>query len=512
MQARRPKSWRRAALTTLLYVVGWATVAVPVAYAGFMNDTRDAVIASHDARVSPTRDGYATVNLGAYLPSVRYPTGHRLGVVIDLGKTNVDNYQALIERYALIAGHPAGEVRKVTRLVNDMLLANAVRGAALGLAGPALWLLVGRRRRRELLAAASRRNTTIGIAVVLVVTAAVTLDPWRAPGGPGNVENASWQPIAELVPEATIPPEGQVLQVQGGLVTSDTKRLIQSAFDAYRKSVTFYDDLAERARGLRQQLHQPGENEQVAVLISDRHDNIGMDRVARAVADEGAASVLFDAGDDTSTGEPWEAFSLDSLDEAFEDYDHRYAAAGNHDQGSFVADYLTHLGFTMLEGDIVDDAGIRLLGVADPRSSGLGSWRDAGGITMEDQGGQLADTACEADAAGERVSTLLVHDAYLGRETLERGCVDLVLAGHLHVQVGPQEVTGVNGRSGATYTNGTTGGAAYAFALGTKIRREAMLTLITYRDGVPVGLQPVTISTPGEYQVARYLPLPAAAE
>ena len=38
------------------------------------------------------------------------------------------------------------------------------------------------------------------------------------------------------------------------------------------------------------------------LLVSDRHDNIGMDQVARAVADAGGATAVFDAGDDTSTG------------------------------------------------------------------------------------------------------------------------------------------------------------------------------------------------------------------
>ncbi|MBA2694286.1 MAG: hypothetical protein H0U62_00190, partial [Actinobacteria bacterium] len=85
LQARAPKSWSRAALTTLAYGAGWTLVAVPVAYHGFMTDDRDTVIAGHDARVSPTRDGYATVNLGAYLPDVRYPTDRSIGVLIDLG-------------------------------------------------------------------------------------------------------------------------------------------------------------------------------------------------------------------------------------------------------------------------------------------------------------------------------------------------------------------------------------------------------------------------------------------
>ena len=141
------------------------------------------------------------------------------------------------------------------------------------------------------------------------------------------------------------------------------------------------------------------------------------------------------------------------------------------------------------------------------RSSGLGSWRDERDVSFEEQSGLLADLACEQDADGERVSTLLVHDANSGREALARGCVDLVLGGHLHVQVGPTEVVGQNGRVGYTYTNGTTGGAAYAVAIGSKLRRDAQVTLVTYRDGRPVGLQPVVVRTPGEFVVGDYTEL-----
>ena len=34
--------------------------------------------------VSPTRDGWATFDLGAFLPDMRYPTDHTLGVHIDV--------------------------------------------------------------------------------------------------------------------------------------------------------------------------------------------------------------------------------------------------------------------------------------------------------------------------------------------------------------------------------------------------------------------------------------------
>ena len=95
----------------------------------------------------------------------------------------------------------------------------------------------------------------------------------------------------------------------------------------------------------------------------------------------------------------------------------------------------------------------------------------------------------------------------MGATALDRGCTDLVLAGHLHVQKGPTRVVGANGKVGYTYTNGTTGGAAYAIAIGSKLRREAEFTFVTYRDGKPVGIQPVKVTTVGEIEVAPYVVL-----
>ena len=124
-----------------------------------------------------------------------------------------------------------------------------------------------------------------------------------------------------------------------------------------------------------------------------------------------------------------------------------------------------------------------------------------------DTTGRLADVACQAEEDGERVSTLLVHDTDAGDAALERGCVDLVLGGHLHEVRGPDEVQGEDGGVGYTFTTGTTGGAAYAFAMGSKLRREAMVTLITWNGGRPVGVQPVTVRTTGEVVVGRWVPL-----
>jgi hypothetical protein len=343
--------------------------------------------------------------------------------------------------------------------------------------------------------------------VVLVVLMAgalvVVRDDDESPVG-----HDSWEPLAAALPDVDIPEEAADIEVESGLITSGTRRLVESAVSSYRKSLEFYSALAEQAPDLAGQLRQPADGEVVGLLVSDRHDNIGMDPVARAVADAGGATFLLDAGDDTSTGGSWESFSLESLDKAFADFDDRYAVAGNHDNGDFVATRLDQLGFTMLAGEVVDGPdGIRLLGASDVRSSGLGSWRDERDVTFADQQSLLADLACEHDADGDRISTLLVHDANSGRIALERGCVDLVLAGHLHLQVGPDPVVGDNGRTGYSYTTGTTGGAAYAVAIGTKLRRDAQISLVTYADGRPVGIQPVTVRTNGEFVVGDFIPL-----
>jgi hypothetical protein len=501
-QQRRTGRWtppavsRRGLLTAAGLVAGWAIVAVLVGYHLFMSDSRHTVIAGHDVTVSPTGDGYATVDLGAFLPDLRYPTGQRLGVDVVVGKTSLDSYQALLQRYELIGSHPQGEIDKVTRLVKGMLVSDAFKGAVVGLAGPLAWVMVGQRRREELRRSLTRRRVIMGATAAAVAVAITSSAPFSDRSDTTAVAGDSWESIATFLPETPIPAQARPLQIEAGLMTSGTQRLIESGFNGYNTSVVFYHDLARRAAKLGPRLRHPRPADTVVLLVADRHDNVGMDPVARAIGDAGGATVLFDAGDDTSTGEPWETFSLDSLVDSFSDLHGLYQVPGNHDNGAFVADYLGGKGFTVLSGEPLRTAdGIELLGVADPRSSGLGNWRTTAGITFDAQARELADVACRYDANGHRVSTLLVHEASMGDEALRRGCVDLVLGGHLHTQVGPDRVTGSNGDIGVSFTNGTTGGAAYAVAVGTKLRRDAEVTLVTYRAGKPIGLQPVSIDT-----------------
>lgn len=470
----------------------------------FVSSEREVDLASHEARVSPDFSGEVVLRTGPLLPDLRAPSPSNIGVEVQLGKSDTASLPELTARYAAIASQPEGQVAVVERAVSSMALAALVQGAALGAVPLLVWAAIGAERRRGLVSSLPTRKGAIGATVLVGVVAAVAV-----PTGWGRQDPPAehWTSLQDFVGSAVpLPEEARDVLVLGDASTGQTRRLIASAVSSYQQGLAFYSKAADDAADL--DLREPEADETVVLMVSDRHDNVGMDEVARAIAKAGGATNVFNAGDDTSTGERWEAFSLDSLGAAFDDFDGRWAVAGNHDNGTFVRGHLEDLGWTYFDGAPIEGPGnARLLGVDDPRSSGLGNWRDETGLTSSEVAERLTDEACDADERGERVNTILVHDADFGDDALARGCVDLVIGGHTHVQDGPTAITGENGEIGYTYTAGTTGGAAYAIAIGSKLRRAAGVALITYREGRPVGIQSVTLQTNGRYDVDDWVEL-----
>jgi predicted phosphodiesterase len=507
-------SIRRRLLAGLVLGSIFMLVAFGTAWGSLRSDSREVVIGAQNATVRVTFDGYATLDLGPLLPRIRIPQSSRLplGMDIDVGESVSDatSIEALIEQNAVIASQPDGEIALARSTVRSMLIDAGLRGLGAGalaviivLAG---WRLVGAQRRAQLraivlTAARERPPRPLLKAAVAAVVTALAVAAMVIPYGSQAVPENQWVPAAELLPGAGLTGQLGSIEVAEGAATTTGLALVEGAVTTYNRSVAFYGDLLEAIP--RRAFREPREDETVALLVSDRHDNIGMDPVARAIGDAAGATVLITAGDDTSTGGSWEDFSVNSLADAFEGYD-VVATAGNHDTGTAVVEAYRRADFTVLDGEPVEVAGIRFLGDNDPRGSGLTANYTEGQESVSEQGQRLAEVAC---ADGD-VSTLVVHSPSSGEATAATGCVDLVVSGHLHRQVGPDTVTAPDGRETTVYTNGTTGGAAFAFALGSKLRRDAQVTLLTYRDGRPVGLQPVTITTGGEVVAAEYVELP----
>ncbi len=474
------------------------------AAAGFANHaSADTVIGAHEATISPTLDGYATV-AGQF----RYPLDEpfNLGVNIKIRENGGGDLKTALQSDALIAASPDGELDHLSDVSKDLLLKVVGEGLALGTLATA-GLFIASRRRHEHLAREDHKPLigalTAGLGIGVMITQLAN---------PGNLENhsdATWVRLSYQVKALQDIDDNRLdkVEIKQGPIGDTLAEAANSYIGGYKDAKLFYSKVKDQVEIIAPLLRQPLEGQVVMLQVSDRHDNILMDPVAKAIGDAAGATIVADTGDDTSSGSPMEAFSLNSLNATFKDYE-RVVAVGNHDNGTFVSDHLKKLGWTVLAGKPKTVGGITFLGDSDPRSSTVTVNIAAGKETLASQGERLAKVAC---AAGN-VSTLLVHSQTTGEIAAQKGCVDLELAGHLHVQVGPNVVTAENGKEVTVYTNGTTGGAAFAFALGSKLRRDAEVTLVTYQDGKPIGLQPVMIRTTGKIEPQAFKPLPGYGE
>jgi len=500
----------KTTLKILLLVVLGVAVALPTAYSTFIHSERSIVIGAHDATVQPNVDGYARIDFGTLIPQIRLPSEAPLGLGVDirLGDSEVSELNQLIARDAVIASQPQGEIAAVRSTIVSMLLDATLRGLGAALiaviAVVLAWRAVGGARRRAIWSAArspSRRQVLGAASVGVVTLGALVLV--AAPERPRSVD-AAWVPIDSVFPLLPSDPVLDQVEIVQGASTSGSKALVEGALETYRTSVSFYGRLEETARTT--VVRTPADGETTALVVTDRHDNIGMDPVARAIADQAGASMLIDLGDDTSNGASWESFSINSLAREFRDLD-VVAVAGNHDTGPSVRRQMEDKGFTVLDGEAVTVDGIRFIGSSDPRSSGLTAGYSgspqANSAAIRAQDEKLTTATCEDGG----VDVIAVHSPSSAKRAAATGCADLVLSGHLHRQVGPDVVAGTNGRSTTTLTTASTGGAVYAFALGSKLRRTAQVTIVTFADGRPVGLQPVSFEPGGTITVADYLPL-----
>lgn len=509
----------RRLVRSLVVLAVVLVVAVPTAWTLFLQSERYLVIGAHDATVRPATDGHATLDFGALLPQVRVPVDAPggLGVAIDLGDSQGAGLEEMLARDAVIASQPEGEISAVRSAVVGMATSAALRGLGVGLlAGSAtvlVWVGVGSRRRRELrsrLVRPSRPQLLGASATALVVVGAVALV--ALPGDDGR-PTTQWVALTQEFPELPADVSGlQTIELAQGSATSSSRALVEGALYLYRDSVTFYEALDDTAR--QAVLHMPEEGQTTALVVTDRHDNIGMDPVVRTIADRAGARMLIDLGDDTGQGASWESFSINSLSREFDGFE-TVAVAGNHDTDA-VAEQMAEEGFTVLDGKPVEVGGVRFLGASDPRGTKLtGYTEDAetrnGGLA--DQDTALRDAACDADAAGERVGVLAVHSWASGSEVAASGCVDLVLTGHLHYQVGPVAIDGPGETTTTRLTTGTTGGAVLPIALGSSLRRQAQVSVVTFdADGVPVGLQVVSFNPSKTIEVSDYVQLPLPAQ
>lgn len=237
--------------------------------------------------------------------------------------------------------------------------------------------------------------------------------------------------------------------------------------------------------------------------VSDLHCNIGMAPVIRRVAELAGASAILDTGDTTMNGTAVERVCVTTFVGAAPEGVAYVLTTGNHDSAD-TAEQARAAGATVLDGGVVDVAGLRILGDRDVAETRLGEGTaQAGDEDADSQGRRLAEAACEHEP-----DLLMVHTPRAGTAALASGCVPLQISGHLHRRIGPVRVG-----DGLRYVSGTTAGAAEGQLTIGPLRGTAQMTVWRFdrATGRMLDLRVVSASPAGEVEVGAAVRVPQLA-
>ncbi|RPF20558.1 metallophosphoesterase family protein [Myceligenerans xiligouense] len=482
----KPARWAR-------WVVAVVATLLACAVFGATTARAELSLGPHQALYEVTGDPHLVVDLGPLgriVSSSPLPLG--LGVSVTVQEIPADltavgasrTLQAMsrdLDAYLQFFDSPESTTETVARaLVQDAVIRALVAFGLVVLVGVAVRALLGARRRGELVAIVAPRTWQI------VGTAALVVLVWATSTGSVPVRRAAEPAEASMVFAGTA--------LEGATFTGRLARVIDTysgqLVGLYRNNSGYYTtagenlvaawdeaDARERAATAgfgpaEPGAAEPGDDDGAAVsrptgppepppdtltllLVSDLHCNTGMTPLLRTAVARSGADVLLNAGDTTINGTGVENVCVDSFATAVPDDVPFVVADGNHDSVLTSAAERSQ-GQTVLDGEVVEVAGLRILGDRDPLETRIGGGTMAiREETPAEAGNRLRDVACEARDAGERIDVLLVHSPAVGDAGLRSGCVPFQLSGHMHKRIGPEALG-----YGLRYVNSTTGGAS----------------------------------------------------
>lgn len=493
----------------------------------------EASLGPHEARYDVTTDDTVTVDLGPVgTLQIDSPLPLTLGLRVTVQEipaavTELDEattLQALsgdLRSYLAFFSAPQAAVEDVARaLVLDALGRSAATFALL-VAGwwVGRWVL-GRGRRAELASAvAPHRRAIAGGAVAVLVG--------------GTVLTAS---VGERDQPAASRPASAVFDgtpLEGARVTGRLGGVIDTyggyVVDAYRENTAFYaraatsldeawdatqpvlDAQDERAvpspssSGSSREPARDAPEPVVLLVVSDLHCNVGMAPLITAAARRSGADVVLDAGDTTMNGTGVEQYCVTTFARAVPDGVQLVTSPGNHDSAETSAVY-ARAGARVLDGEVVEVAGLRVLGDHDPAQTRVGSGTTAGAESPQDVAERLTATACDDE---DGVDLLLIHTPRVGRAALDSGCVPAQVSGHLHVRGGPAVVG-----QGVQYVSSSTAGATLGEPTVGPLNGTAEMTVLRWDPAARrvVDYQLVQVRPDGSASVSPRLQWPVPRE
>lgn len=485
--------WRRVSLRRLgrwLLVV--LAVLLPSAAWGVSTASTQGSLGPHTARYEVTVDGEVTIDLGPLGTVVidsPLPLGIGARVVVQEipaevtaidAATSLESLGRAVEGYVAFFTGPEATVELAIRgLVADAVERTILAAALASFVVVAFRIALGRERRAELAETWRPRRAAVlgGAAVAALVVTTVA-------GSDVLVPTADDERTASAVFDGT--------PLEGARITGRLAGVVDTyggyAVDAWRENERFYAaarDAVSSAWRARQEADQnlvsarfadaadtDDEQPVTAVVVSDLHCNVGMADIIGSVVEASGASIVLNAGDTTVNGTAVESYCVETFADAIPDGVTTVVSNGNHDgpvtiEQELAADWL------VLEGDVVEVEGIRILGDADPRATRIGSGTSlVGDETVAGMTERIAETACDDD---EGIDLLLVHDPVVGEETLLRGCAQAQVSGHYHQRIGPLRFG-----QGTRYTSTSTAGALLGQPTVGPLSTVAELTVLRF--------------------------------
>ncbi|NLF04904.1 MAG: metallophosphoesterase [Actinomycetales bacterium] len=518
---------RVALVATLVFAVS--------VWIGLVTASAEGSLGPHRATYEITASSSGVVDLGPLgTLEVDSPLPLRLGARVTVQEvpadvTSIDapvtleGLSADLDRYVQFFTSPetflqdaAGDV--VRSAARHTLIAFVGLGAAI----TGLLLLLGPGRRTELwqLGVRRRRTSLAGVVVIVAVAGAVVAT------GPLGPDLTASQPASSIF-------DGTPLE--GARLTGRLAGIVDTygglALDAYRENEEFYAgaedslrtawaareeqsqewarllELSERVSPLQRVMLGDPDSLVTMLVVSDLHCNVGMAPVLKAAVELSGAAVVLDAGDTTVNGTQVERYCVTAFSNAYRAGGAKDVvfAGGNHDS-AITGEQVRAAGGTVLAGEVVNVAGIDVLGDADPLETRIGQGtRRTGEEGAAEAGERLADVGCSRD---EPVPLLLVHTPAVAADSLERGCAVATVSGHLHRWAGPQRV-----EQGVRLVNGSTAGAVSGQATVGPLGGTATIGVLRVSPeyGLVADYQKLTVDRLGQAEVGWRMPFPLPA-
>jgi hypothetical protein len=373
--------------------------------------------------------GHSEVRLGiagtVYVPEAIGPLG--IVATVDgpgdpgVGDGDLAGYvrPEMLELYAGLFHDPQDAVDQYVGLVRaelgrQLLVSTAFVAGAGGLAAYAVSRLLPVRLSRD---GVARWRIAGAVALALTATTGLAWVQVRgADGGRGPTSGAYELPVLDGTLAQGATTDSAVIRLLATSAVSTARTLVErqeAAEERYRE--TALAALAVQAG----QMEGPRDGEVSVMMQSDMHCNTTMIRLQRRVFEmlaeaDRAPSLLAIAGDLTTNGTAAEGTCIRNEREIAGDAP-VVAIGGNHET-DLSEEQMRDAGMTVLDGEVEEVGGVRVLGDLDPsRTELFGSSRPRGDESQEGQGERLRQVAEDAE---DRPDLVLLHEAYAAQAFL----------------------------------------------------------------------------------------------